>query len=335
MIKSAIKKLIEGKDLSYEEVKGAMTMIMTGEATAAQIAAYLTALRIKGEKEEEIAASAQVMRDVAVKPPIDCDCMDIVGTGGDNSNSFNISTCSAFVAAAGGIRVAKHGNRRVSSGCGAADVLEEMGANLKISPAKAKEALDYCGFTFLHAQVYHPAMRFAAPVRGELGVRTVFNILGPLANPAGAKSQLLGVFSQDMLKPLAKVLNKLGTTRLIAVHGDDGLDEVSPSGATLCYEIFDGREREYTVTPADFGLSAHAKEEIKGGDPAENARIMRRVLGGERGAYRDAVVENSALCFYIAGKAEDIYGGARLAERLIDSGAAAQTAEKFIKVTNS
>lgn len=335
MIKETIKKLVEGVDLTEEEAASAMTEIMTGVATPAQTAAYLTALRVKGETVEEIASSARAMRAVAVATPIGGDSMDVVGTGGDNSNSFNISTCSSFVVAAGGVKVAKHGNKSVSSKCGAADVLEALGANLRVSPERAKEIYDECNFVFLHAQVYHPAMRYAGPVRAELGIRTVFNVLGPLANPAGAEKQLLGVYAKSMVVPLARVLAKLGARRVVAVHGEEGLDEVSPSGATYCYEIFDGKEREFTVTPALLGLTPREKEEIVGGDPAVNARILREVLGGKKGAYRDAVVANSALAFYAAGKTEDAAQGARLAERLIDGGAAAQVLEKFIKATNA
>lgn len=335
MIKEAIKKLTGGEDLTYGEVAAAMREIMTGEATQAQIAGYLTALRIKGESVDEITASAQVMRDVATRIDIPADTMDIVGTGGDNSNSFNISTCSSFVAAAGGVKVAKHGNKSVSSKCGAADVLSELGANLKTTPEQAKKVFEQCGFVFLHAQVYHPAMRFAGPVRGELGIRTVFNVLGPLGNPAGARYQLLGVYSKEMTPILASVLSKLGTKRLIAVYGEEGLDEVSPSGKTYCCEIFDGKTREYTLTPADFGLSPHAKEEIVGGNPSDNAQIMLKVLGGANGAYRDAVVANSALGFYIAGKAATPVQGARLAENILDSGAALKTMENYIRATNN
>jgi anthranilate phosphoribosyltransferase len=334
MIKEAIKLLTEGHNLTEEQASSAMTEIMTGQATNAQIASYLTALRIKGETVEEIAASAKVMRQVSLPNDIPSDSMDIVGTGGDNSNSFNISTCSSFVVAAGGVKVAKHGNRSVSSKCGAADVLTELGAFLKTTPEQARQVFDSCGFVFLHAQVYHPAMRFAGPVRGELGIRTVFNVLGPLGNPAGADKELLGVYSKEMVKPLAEVLAKLGTKRLIAVHGEDGLDEVSPAGKTFCVEIFDGKEREYTITPEALGLKPHGKEEILGGDPATNAAILRDVLGGKKGAYRDAVILNSALCFYIAGKVATPKEGARFAEEIIDSGKALATLDNYIKATN-
>lgn len=333
MIKEAIKKLAEGRDLTDFEAAGAMREIMTGGATDAQIAAYLTALRIKGESVEEITASARVLREVAMVCPISADSMDIVGTGGDNSDSFNISTCSAFVAAAGGIKVAKHGNKSVSSKCGAADVLEKLGANLKTTPEQAAEIFSACGFVFLHAQVYHPAMRYAAPVRAQLGIRTAFNVLGPLGNPAKAKYQLLGVYSYDMLEPLARVLERLGCERLIAVHGADGLDEVSPSGKTFCYEIFNGAAKKYELTCDDFGLPPHDKSEIVGGEPDENARIMLSVLGGEKGAYRDAVAANAAMCFYIAGKVQTPFEGARLAEKVIDGGKALAALRRYIAAT--
>lgn len=333
MIRQTIIKLTEGRDLDEREAGGAMGEIMRGEATEAQIAAYLTALAMKGETVEEITASARTMREYAVKTDIPPACMDIVGTGGDRSNSFNISTCSAFIVAAGGVKVAKHGNRSVSSKCGAADVLEMLGANLKTSPEKTARIFERCGFAFLHAQVYHPAMKFAAPVRAQLGIRTVFNLLGPLANPAGAKTELLGVYSREMLVPLATVLSNLGTTRVIAVHGEEGLDEVSPSGKTYCCEIFGGKKREYTLTPADFGLEPHALREITGGDPEENARIMKSVLAGERGAYRDAAVANSALAFCAAGAADDVYRGARYAEQLLDSGKAEEVMKSYVAAT--
>lgn len=253
MIQQAIKKMIDdGRSLSYDEAAESMNEIMTGAATQAQVAGYLTALRLKGETVEEIAASAEAMRNVALPCSVTGDSMDIVGTGGDKSCSFNISTCSSFVVAAGGVKVAKHGNTSVSSKCGAADVLTALGANVRLAPRRAGEVMDKCNFIFLHAQVYHPAMKYAAPVRNALGVRTMFNILGPLANPARARMQLLGVYSKDMVVPLARVLSRLGTKRVIAVYGCDALDEVSQSDSTYCCEIIDGVEREYYVTPRRF-----------------------------------------------------------------------------------
>jgi anthranilate phosphoribosyltransferase len=312
-----------------------MTEIMTGVATPAQTAAYITALSIKGETVDEIAASAKAMRAVSLKTDIPDNCIDIVGTGGDKSNSFNISTCSSIVVAASGVSVAKHGNRSVSSKCGAADVLDALGANLKVDAQKGKQVFDKCNFMFLHAQVYHPAMRYAAPVRAELGIRTIFNILGPLANPAGCKKQLLGVYSKELLQPLAKVLTMLGANRVIAVHGEEGLDEVSPSGKTYCCQIFDGQMKEYVLTPADFGLAPHDKSEIVGGDPATNAGIMKDVLNGKKGAYRDAVLENSALALYTAGAVNNVKDGVKLAQNAIDSGKALATLNTFIAATNS
>lgn len=335
MIKQAIEKLVDGQDLSYEEAKAAMLEIMTGQATNAQIAGYLTALRIKGETIDEITASAQTMRDTCVANDIPSDSMDIVGTGGDKSYSFNISTASSFVVAAGGVKVAKHGNKSVSSKCGAANVLEACGANLRTSSEKAKEIFEKCGFVFLHAQVYHPAMRYAGPVRGELGIRTVFNVLGPLGNPAKAEYQLLGVYSHEMVRPLCEVLAKLGAKHVIAVHGEDGLDEVSCSDRTFCCEYKDGKFEEYYVSPADFGLPQHRKEEIVGGEPEVNAKILKGILDGEKSAYRDIVVMNSALCLCIAGKAATPEAGARLAEELIDSGKAKATFEAYVAATNA
>lgn len=255
--------------------------------------------------------------------------------GGDKSCSFNISTCSSFVVAAGGVKVAKHGNTSVSSKCGAADVLTALGANVRLDPERAGEVMDKCNFMFLHAQVYHPAMKYAAPVRNALGVRTMFNILGPLANPARARMQLLGVYSKDMVVPLARVLSRLGTKRVIAVYGCDALDEVSLSDSTYCCEIIDGVEREYYVTPEDFGLNRVNKSDIVGGEPDENARIMRDILSGVRGPCRDSVVANSAMCFYLAGKVSSLRAGALMARSLLDSGAAYNVFSSFVEATNA
>lgn len=336
MIQQAIKKMIDdGRSLSYDEAAESMNEIMTGAATQAQVAGYLTALRLKGETVEEIAASAEAMRNVALPCSVTGDSMDIVGTGGDKSCSFNISTCSSFVVAAGGVKVAKHGNTSVSSKCGAADVLTALGANVRLDPERAGEVMDKCNFMFLHAQVYHPAMKYAAPVRNALGVRTMFNILGPLANPARARMQLLGVYSKDMVVPLARVLSRLGTKRVIAVYGCDALDEVSLSDSTYCCEIIDGVEREYYVTPEDFGLNRVNKSDIVGGEPDENARIMRDILSGVRGPCRDSVVANSAMCFYLAGKVSSLRAGALMARSLLDSGAAYNVFSSFVEATNA
>ena len=336
MIQQAIKKMIDdGRSLSYDEAAESMNEIMTGAAGQAQVAGYLTALRLKGETVEEIAASAEAMRNVALPCSVAGDSMDIVGTGGDKSCSFNISTCSSFVVAAGGVKVAKHGNTSVSSKCGAADVLTAPGANIRLDPERAGEVMDKCNFMFLHAQVYHPSMKYAAPVRNALGVRTMFNILGPLANPARARMQLLGVYSKDMVVPLARVLSRLGTKRVIAVYGCDALDEVSLSDSTYCCEIIDGVEREYYVTPEDFGLNRVNKSDIVGGEPDENARIMRDILSGVRGPCRDSVVANSAMCFYLAGKVPSLKAGALMARSLLDSGAAYNVFSSFVEATNA
>ncbi len=336
MIQQAIKKIVdEGLSLTHEEAAESMREIMTGAANEALVAGYLTALRMKGETTEEIAASAQVMREVALPCGISPDCMDIVGTGGDKSCSFNISTCAAFVVAAGGVKVAKHGNRCVSSKCGAADVLSSLGANFSLPPERAAEVMEKCSFVFLHAQVYHPAMKNVAPVRSALGVRTIFNILGPLANPARAQMQLLGVYSADMAVPLAQVLSRLGTRRVMAVYGCDGLDEISVSDKTYCCEIIDGTMREYFLTPEDFGLRRTDKSDIVGGQPQENAQMMLDVLGGKKGALRDAVVANSAAAFYLAGKVKSFRAGALMAQSLIDGGSALAVLQSFIGATNS
>ena len=334
MIREAIKKLVQKSDLTYAEARETMNEIMAGEATPAQIACYLTALACKGETVEEITASAQGMRDNCVKNSLPSDGLEIVGTGGDESYTFNISTAAAFVLAAAGVPVTKHGNRSVSSKCGAADVLEALGANLKTSPEQAKEVFDRCGFVFLHAQVYHPAMRYAAPVRKEMGIRTIFNILGPLANPARAQSQLLGVYSHAAVRPLCEVLAGLGAKRVLSVYGEDGMDEISVSDKTFCCEYANGAFREYYLSPVDFGLPVRKKRDVEGGDPSVNAEIMRRVMNGEKGAYRDAVVANAAACLYMTGRADTLYTAARLAENVIDDGRARSTMETYIAATN-
>ena len=338
MIKEAIVKIVNKEDLSYDEAYAVMNEIMSGETSQTQNAAFLAALSTKSARAEttdEIAGCAAAMRDHAIRVDTGMEVFEIVGTGGDNAHSFNISTTSALVAAAGGMKVAKHGNRSVSSKCGAADVLTALGANLKVDPAKAGGIMDDCNFMFLHAQVYHPAMKYAAPVRSALGVRTLFNILGPLANPARANMQLLGVYSKDMVVPLARVLSRLGTKRVIAVYGCDGLDEVSLSDKTYCCEIIDGKEREYYVSAEDFGLQRADKCDIVGGEPDENARIMQCILQGERGARRDAVLANSAMCLCLAGKADTLKEGALIAGQMLDSGAAYAVFNKFVQATNA
>lgn len=335
MIQEAIAQLVEGNDLSYETAGGCMDEIMSGEANQMDMAAYLTALRMKGESIDEIAASADGMRKHATKLQHDTDVLEIVGTGGDEAYSFNISTTAGIVAAAAGIPVAKHGNRSVSSKCGAADVLEALGVNITIEPQKMERVLREEGISFMFAQIYHKAMRYVAPVRKELGIRTIFNILGPLSNPAFANMQLMGVYEEALLEPMAKVLMKLGVKRGMVVYGTDRLDEISISAPTLVCEIKDGKLESYEITPEQFGLKRARKEDMAGGDPAENARITRDILTGEQGAKRDAVVLNAGAGIYIAGRADSLAEGIKTAQEMIDSGKAAEKLEAFIKATNA
>ena len=335
MIKEAIAQLVEGKDLSYEMAEGCMDEIMSGEASQMHMAAYLTALRMKGESIDEIVASANGMRRHAARLNHDMEVLEIVGTGGDEAYSFNISTTAGIVAAAAGIPVAKHGNRSVSSKCGAADVLEALGVNITIEPEKMEKGLKEENISFMFAQIYHKAMRFVAPVRKELGIRTIFNILGPLSNPASASIQLMGVYDESLVKPMAEVLMKLGVKRGMVVYGTDRLDEISISAPTIVCEIRDGRLENYEITPEQFGLKVAAKEDMVGGDPEENARITRAILAGEKGAKRDAVVLNAGACIYIAGKAATLAEGIKMAQEVIDSGKAAEKLEAFVRATNA
>lgn len=334
MIKEAIYKLVNNEDLSYEMAEGVMDEIMSGEASQIHMGAYLTGLRMKGETIDEITASAAGMRKHGVRLLHDMDVLEIVGTGGDEANTFNISTTAGLVVSAAGIPVAKHGNRSVSSKCGAADVLEALGANITISPSQSAMLLKEIGFCFLFAQTYHTAMRFVAPVRRELGIRTIFNILGPLANPAGANFELMGVFDETLVEPLAQVLLKLGVKRAIVVHGQDGLDEISLSAPTACCEIRDGKLSSYVLTPEELGLSRCSREALVGGDPAENAAITRAILSGERGAKRDAVVLNAAACIYMVRDGITLKEAAAIAEEVIDSGRARAQLEKYIELSN-
>lgn len=334
MIKEAIAQLVEGKDLSYEMAEGCMDEIMSGEASQMHMAAYLTALRMKGESIDEIVASANGMRKHAIKLNHDTDVLEIVGTGGDEAYSFNISTTAGIVAAAAEIPVAKHGNRSVSSKCGAADVLEALGVNITIEPSKMEKVLKEENISFMFAQIYHKAMRFVAPVRKELGIRTIFNILGPLSNPAFADMQLMGVYEEGLVKPMAEVLMKLGVKSGMVVYGTDRLDEISISAPTLVCEIRDGALKSYEITPEQFGLATAAKEEMVGGDPQENAKITRAILAGEKGAKRDAVVLNAGACIYIAKKAATLAEGVKIAQETIDSGKAAEKLEAFVRATN-
>ncbi len=335
MIKEAIVKLSKKEDLTFAEAREVMNEIMNGQASGVQMAAYLTALSLKGETTDEITASAVGMREHCIRLLHDVDALEIVGTGGDHANSFNISTTAALVTAAGGVAVAKHGNRAASSKCGAADVLEALGVNITISPERSAQLLKEINICFLFAQNYHIAMKYVAPVRRELGIRTVFNILGPLSNPAGAKRELMGVYDETLVEPLAHVMSRLGVSRGMVVFGQDSLDEISMSAPTTVCEIRDGWFQSYELTPERFGYERCAKSELVGGTPAENAEITRAILGGaDRGPKRSAVCLNAGAALYIGGKADSLEAGVLSAEEIIDSGAAMRKLEEFIRESN-
>jgi len=337
MIKEAIIKIVNKEDLSFDEAYTVMNEIMNGETTPTQNAAFLAALSTKSAKAEttgEIAGCAKAMREHATPVDTDFDLFEIVGTGGDNAGSFNISTTSAIVAAAGGMKGSKHGNRAASSKCGTADCLEALGANIDEDPDKCRELLKKVGICFFFAQKYHTSMKYVGAIRKELGFRTVFNILGPLTNPAHPKRQLLGVYDEYLIEPLAKVLMELGVKKGMVVYGMDKLDEISLSAPTKVCEIKDGSLHTYEIKPEDFGLSRCKKEDLAGGDPKENAAITLSILNGEKGAKRDAVLLNAGAALYIGEKAKSMQEGINLAARLIDSKKALKVLEDFIKVSN-
>ena len=335
MIKEAIIKLSKKQDLAYAEAEAVMDEIMSGQATPVQMSAYLTALALKGETIDEITASAAGMRAHCIKLLHNLDVLEIVGTGGDGSNSFNISTTSSLVIAAGGVPVAKHGNRAASSKSGAADVLETLGVKITLTPDRSAEILLKINICFLFAQNYHIAMKYVAPIRKELGIRTVFNILGPLSNPAGANMELMGVYDQSLVEPLAQVMANLGVNRGMVVYGQDSLDEISMCAPTSVCEIRDGKFTSYEITPEQFGYERCEKGALTGGTPAENAEITKAILKGEeKGPKRQAVCLNAGAALYIAGKAASIEEGVKLAESLIDSGAALKKLEEFVEETN-
>ena len=335
MIKEAIIKLSKKQDLAYAEAEAVMDEIMSGQATPVQMSAYLTALALKGETIDEITASAAGMRAHCIKLLHNLDVLEIVGTGGDGSNSFNISTTSSLVIAAGGVPVAKHGNRAASSKSGAADVLEALGVKITLTPERSAEILKKINICFLFAQNYHIAMKYVAPIRKELGIRTVFNILGPLSNPAGANMELMGVYDQSLVEPLAQVMANLGVNRGMVVYGQDSLDEISMCAPTSVCEIRDGKFTSYEITPEQFGYERCEKGALTGGTPAENAEIAKAILKGEeKGPKRQAVCLNAGAALYIAGKAASIEEGVKLAESLIDNGAALKKLEEFVEETN-
>ncbi len=336
MIREAIDALItHRRDLTEGEAGAAMADIMDGEATPAQIGAFVTALRMKGETVDEIAGMARVMRDRALHVTVSGPVIDTCGTGGDGSGSFNVSTAAAFVAAGAGLRVAKHGNRAMSSHSGSADVLEALGARVDLGPEQVAACIERAGMGFMFAQAFHPAMKHAAGPRREVGVRTIFNVLGPLTNPAGARAQVLGVATPDLAAKLAAALGRLGVERALVVHGEDGLDELSISGPSTVHEVNRGRLTSYRVTPEDAGLPCSPRAAVRGGSPVENAETMRLLLKGQDGPLRDFVLLNSAAALVVGGLAPDLREGVRQAAGIIDTGAALAALTRFVEVTRS
>lgn len=338
MIREAIVKIVDKQDLTYDEAYAVINEIMSGETSPTQNAAFLAALSTKSTKAEttdEIAGCAAAMRDHATKVTHNMDVLEIVGTGGDGAHSFNISTTSALVAAAGGVKIAKHGNRAASSKCGTADCLEALGVNIDLSPEKCVVLLEKVGICFFFAQKYHTSMKYVGPIRKELGIRTVFNILGPLTNPAAPNRQLLGVYDESLVEPLARVLSSLGVKRGMVVYGTDKMDEISASAPTLVCEINEGNYKTYTITPEEFGLTACQKEDLKGGTPDENAAITVSILKGEKGPKRNAVLLNAGAALYIAEKADSLADGIKLAGQLIDNGSALTALEAFKTESNN
>jgi anthranilate phosphoribosyltransferase len=336
VIQQTLARLLDGHDLSREEARGTMAVIMAGEATQVQIAGFLVALRAKGETADEIAGCAEAMREHVLRvSPARTDLVDVVGTGGDGANTYNISTAAALVTAAAGAAVAKHGNRAASSQTGAADVLEALGFRLELPPERIERSIDELGFGFLFAQAHHPAMRHAAPVRRELATRTVFNVLGPLTNPAGARALVLGVYSPELGRTLADALVQLDATRAYVVHGAGGIDELSPCGPNLVCEVENGGVREYELDPLELGVERCDPEELRGGDPATNAAALRGVLAGESGGHRSAVILNAAGGIAAAGHAASLADGIALAREAIDSGTAGARLDDLVEFTQA
>jgi anthranilate phosphoribosyltransferase len=345
IIIEAVRALVDRRDLTRIEAAAAMEAIMSGAATNAQVAAFLTALRMKGETVEELIGLAQVMRQKAAKVRVrgadvvaatgtDREMLiDTCGTGGDASGTFNVSTATAFVVAGSGLKVAKHGNRSVSSLCGSADVVETLGISIELTPAQVGRCVDEVGIGFLYAPLLHTAMKHVMPARREMGIRTVFNMLGPLTNPAGANAQVIGVYARSLTEPLARVLAELGTIRAFVVHGADGLDEISSTGESDIAEVHDGIVRTAVVRPEDFGLPRASIGDLRGGDRAENAEIIRCLLAGERGPRRDIVLMNAAAALVVGGKARDFRGGVELAAHAVDTGAAAARLQALVDLS--
>jgi anthranilate phosphoribosyltransferase len=329
MIQEAIARALDRRDLSERDARTVMHEIMNGEATSAQIAGFLVALRAKGETVAEIAGCAEAMREHVVRVhPTRTDLVDTAGTGGDGARTLNISTAAGLVAAAAGAAVAKHGNRAVSSASGSADVLEALGFRLELPPERIAQSIDTHGFGFMFAPLHHPAMKHAAPVRRELATRTVFNLLGPLTNPAGTQGQVVGVYSPELARTLAEVLARLGSTRAFVVHGAGGIDELSPAGPSLAFEVDNGSVKRRVIEPRDLGIERSEPEDLRGGDPTENAEAIRRVLAGEPGGRRDAILLNAAAAVTAAGRAGDLREALELAREALDSGGAAERVEQ-------
>ena len=333
MIREAIEAVVSGNSLSMEAAAAAMNEIMSGDATAAQFGAFVTALRMKGESVDEIAGMAQVMRERSLHVEIEDNLVDTCGTGGDNAGAFNVSTTAAFVAAGAGANVAKHGNRAMSGSSGSADVLEALGAKIDLSPESVARCIRETGFGFMFAQRYHPSMRFAAGPRREIGIRTVFNILGPLTNPAGANSQLIGVADAASASKMADALGRLGRAHALVVHGNDGMDEITLADATQVWELKDGAVSLYTISPEDFGMSRAARNAIQASDATASAKMLRGVLAGEHGAARDIVLLNAAAALLAANKVLSMRTGIEIAANSIDTGSANRRMEAFVSLT--
>lgn len=335
MIKEAINKIVEGNYLTQDEAEDVMNEIMNGESTPSQIASFITALRMRGETVDEITGCAKVMREKVTKIRTNADLLvDTCGTGGDSSHTFNISTISALVAAGAGLSIAKHGNRAVSSQSGSADVLKALGVNIEADADKVAKCIDEIGIGFLFAPLWHPAMKHAIGPRREIGIRTIFNILGPLTNPAGAQAQVLGVYNVKLTELIANVLKNLGSRHVFVVHGSDGLDEITTTGKTYVTELKDNQLLSYTIEPEDFGISRANKTDLIGGSAEENARIALKILEGEKGPKRDIVLLNASAAIVAGGKTSDIKEGIKLAEESIDSGRAMQKLELLRKLSN-
>lgn len=334
-LKPLIATAAAGQALSREEARLAFDIMMSGAATPTQIGGLLMALRVRGETVDEITGAVETMREKMTRVEAPAEALDIVGTGGDASGTYNISTCAALVAAGAGVPIAKHGNRALSSKSGAADTLAELGVNIEADPATIARCVREAGVGFMFAPAHHAAMRHVGPSRVELGTRTIFNLLGPLSNPAGVARQVVGVFSKAWVRPLAEVLNQLGSEAVWVTHGEGGLDEITPTGTTWVAELASGKVREFELTPEDAGIARRSLDELKGADAAANAAALRQVLAGAKNAYRDAAAMTAGAALVVAGKAQDIAEGVRLAEAAIDQGKAAQVLDKLVAISNA